>query len=389
MNFKKIIKKMYEKKISVLIIFLISLIFGIIYTLKFVTPMYKSKSTFILGKVSYYSNSQNVFPNNYLNINQEKDIDLNSGLIETFNQILKSRSFIHTVKKELKIDIDERELAKSISIKRVKNSDIIEIIVVNKNYNTAETILRVVENSFFKKIQEIYKIDNIYIIDDAIAYKTPYNINHLRDVFLFCVLGILISSIYVFLLYILSKFKIFNNTKMFIKNRLLAIKNEKNQNEANTAVNQVEEKELELEDNNEEENHQIDITEYNVSQKDENNIQEKEQKIKKEEKRLVKKNESREKLNNLKHKFKRKINRLKKKFLIKTSKLLRKIKHKKEELEDKYYEFLEKRRENKELKKEQKEVDKDEKKEKNEENNLKEEKQELIPQKEEEDQNGI
>ena len=54
------------------------------------------------------------------------------------------------------------------------------------------------------KINEIYKIDNVYLVDEAEVPEAPSNINHVKDIVLFAFVGLVISAAYVFILNMLD-----------------------------------------------------------------------------------------------------------------------------------------------------------------------------------------
>ena len=55
---------------------------------------------------------------------------------------------------------------------------------------------------FSKQIKEIYNIENINIVDVAELENEPCNINHSKDIIIFAILGIVLSGIYVSIVYI-------------------------------------------------------------------------------------------------------------------------------------------------------------------------------------------
>lgn len=50
---------------------------------------------------------------------------------------------------------------------------------------------------FSEQVAEIYNINNIHVVDNAEQEKEPYNINHLKDIFIFTFVGIIISMAYI------------------------------------------------------------------------------------------------------------------------------------------------------------------------------------------------
>ena len=48
-----------------------------------------------------------------------------------------------------------------------------------------------------EKVTEIYKINNVQVVDQAEVSTTPSNVNHTKDVIMFAAIGIVVSIIYV------------------------------------------------------------------------------------------------------------------------------------------------------------------------------------------------
>ena len=204
LDLKEVFQVFWTKKIQILIIIVVSLLIGGIYTYNYVTPIYKASTTLILGRINS-SEDNNDLPNN----NQDKeitqsDISINSSLVSTYSELIKSESLIKEVKSNLNIEMSELELRKSISVSRVSDTELIEITVVNKDSKIVSEVANEIAKVFGNKVEEIYKISNVYIIDKAIPQTSPYNINHVKDFIIFGFIGIFISAIYVLLYYFLD-----------------------------------------------------------------------------------------------------------------------------------------------------------------------------------------
>lgn len=48
-----------------------------------------------------------------------------------------------------------------------------------------------------EKVTEIYKINNVQVVDQAEISTAPSNVNHTKDVIMFAAIGIVVSIIYV------------------------------------------------------------------------------------------------------------------------------------------------------------------------------------------------
>ena len=103
------------------------------------------------------------------------------------------------VKENLNANISVEGLVGSVSVARVNNSDLLAISASNANPELARDIVNEVVKIFSENVKEIYKIDNVYVIDTPTVSNAPYNINHTKDVGIFACVGIFVACAYVFL----------------------------------------------------------------------------------------------------------------------------------------------------------------------------------------------
>lgn len=198
LDLKQLTGILWRKKFTIILIILIFAIAGFIYTFNFVEPMYKSTCTIILGKVTS-STVPEASSLQDTDMISQSDLTLNSSLIETYSELVKSKSLIQDVIQSLNMDLETEEIMKSISVSRVNNSDLLEVTATNRNPKLAKEIVKSVVNIFSENVKEIYNISNVYVIDDANVEDIPYNVNHVRDVLIFSLIGLFVSSGYVLL----------------------------------------------------------------------------------------------------------------------------------------------------------------------------------------------
>ena len=185
-DLSKIFNTLWRRKADIIIIILAFLMIGIIYTMKFVTPLYSSSATMVL--VSSNSSDNTITTN---------DITLNSKLVSTYNKLIKSRNVLKEVISNLKLDIKEEELRKNITVSSLSNTELIEITVKNTNNRISADITNEIAKVFKEKVKEMYNIDNIEIISKAEVEYEPCNINHKKDIIMFVFAGILVAAIYI------------------------------------------------------------------------------------------------------------------------------------------------------------------------------------------------
>ncbi len=177
----------YKSKLSVfLLIFSFVCLLGGIYSFFLQKPMYNSYTKVILS-------GENTITQN--------DVMLNKNLVDTYAEVVKSRRVLEQVIEELDLDLSYEELASKISVSAVNNTEIIQINVVDSDPVMSANIANTTASYFTKEVLELYKMNNVNILDKAIVNENPYNIHLSKQLFICVVLGFIIASGIIFVLY--------------------------------------------------------------------------------------------------------------------------------------------------------------------------------------------
>ena len=191
-DLKELFNIFWSKKIIILIVLAVFTAVGFIYETSFKTPKYTSSTTLVLAmSTSEKDKGENAITTT--------DITLNSKLVSTYSEMVKSKDVIRTVISNLKIDEDEEELRKNVAVTSVEDTELIKIEVTHKNPRYAAKIANELAKVFSDKVNEIYKINNVYILDEAEIEDEPSNINYVKDILIFVLAGLVISVGYVFI----------------------------------------------------------------------------------------------------------------------------------------------------------------------------------------------
>ena len=188
-DLKEFIMLFWNKKVSIILITIIFMFIGIIYSVGFVTPKYTSSTTLLLA-TSESANSKT-------NTITTSDITLNSKLVSTYSELVKSKNVTRQVISNLGINETEDELRNSITVSSVKDTELIKISVTDKNATNAYNIANEIAKVFTQKVSEIYNINNVQILDQAEISTTPSNINHAKDVIMFTFVGLFVAIVFV------------------------------------------------------------------------------------------------------------------------------------------------------------------------------------------------
>lgn len=189
LDLKELLMLFWNKKVKILLIVAIFMLIGVIYTIGFVTPVYTSSTTLLLATSGNSADKTNTITTT--------DITLNSKLVSTYSTLIKSKTVLRQVISNLGINISEDELEKNITVSQEKDTEIIRISVTNADATTAAKVANEVAKVFSQRVSEIYKINNVQVVDQAEVDTIPSNINHAKDIMIFACVGIVVSVMYV------------------------------------------------------------------------------------------------------------------------------------------------------------------------------------------------
>ena len=183
---------------QIILITAIFITIGVVYSLGFVIPKYQSTTTLLLATNSSSDSTGTTSITT-------TDITVNSKLVSTYSDLVRSDKVIRQVISNLAIDEDEEEIRNNVSVTAKADTEIIEIKVKNENPVLAAKITNEIAKVFIDSIiKEYYGMENVYVVDEAEIETEPYNVNHIKDVAIFAFVGIVIASMYVLIINMLD-----------------------------------------------------------------------------------------------------------------------------------------------------------------------------------------
>lgn len=191
LDLKELFSMFWTRKVHIILITLIFMVIGAIYSYVFVTPKYMSYTTLLLATSSEDTNKSSTITTT--------DITLYNNLVSTYSELIKSKSVLVPVINNLNINKTEDALKEAITVSARKNTQIIEIDVTDSNPTEAKIIADEIAKVFMTQVSDIYKINNVHVVDEAEIETTPYNINHVKDIVMFAFIGLVVACIYVIL----------------------------------------------------------------------------------------------------------------------------------------------------------------------------------------------
>ena len=196
-DLKRMSKTFFSLKWWIMIIIILSCVAGYCYSYIYKNPKYKADSTIVLTQI--VSDSTQTQTNESITTS---DITINKSLVKDYYKIITNSSVLKEVLVELDLHYTENQLKKMINvINDVDSSSVLTIEVSSENPEEAQKITNKVAQLFTNKVEEVYKINNVNILNEAELPEEPYNINHTKDLLMFFVLGVFASGALVLLVY--------------------------------------------------------------------------------------------------------------------------------------------------------------------------------------------
>ena len=192
LDLKELFSMFWEKKVAIIVVTLVFMLIGCLYTVLFTTPMYSSSTTLVL-----VSSGGNAVNNQQSNAITTTDITMNSKLVSTYSVLIKSDNVVRQVISNLNLNLNEGYLKKNIKVTSENDTEVIRITVTNEDPQVSAKIANETVKVFTGLVKETYKIENVQVIDKAEVNSAPSNINHVKDVVIFAFIGIVISVAYV------------------------------------------------------------------------------------------------------------------------------------------------------------------------------------------------
>ena len=154
------------------------------------SPVYEAKSTLIVNTEK--NEDTQMITGDQFNVTQK--------LAVTYGEIIKSRTVLEDVIKNLKLDYEYENLTDNVTVSPVKDTQIISISVQDTNPKKARDIANEIPKVFEKEVKRITKANDIQVIDKAILPQNPIKPNKIMNVAIAAVLGMMIGLFVVFLI---------------------------------------------------------------------------------------------------------------------------------------------------------------------------------------------
>ena len=187
-----VIRDLWKKKFIILAVTIIAAVIGSVYSYCFITPLYKSYTTVLVQKSEI--NRQGI---------STDEMSLHKMIISTFADLLKSKTVIKDALNNLHIEKSLDDVQKRVITTAKVDNELITLEVSDTDAVMAKNIANEMANVFKSKIaNDIFQMDNVFIIDDATETNVPYNVHHSKDIFVAAAVGFVSSVAVIFVIYL-------------------------------------------------------------------------------------------------------------------------------------------------------------------------------------------
>lgn len=192
LDLKELFDYFLSKFYILIIITFCCVVISMVYGVFLKKPMYKSYTTLALVGKNEDQNGNGI---------TTSDMTLNQKLVPTYREIIKSRGILTRVIENLELNISYESLKSSISVTSESDTDLIRITVSYEDPKIACDTASEIAKVFSEEIVNIYNIQNVRVIEDAIIATGPYNINFTKQLIITLAIAIFLSLADIFVLY--------------------------------------------------------------------------------------------------------------------------------------------------------------------------------------------
>lgn len=155
------------------------------------TPIYRASTTLMVSKTYQGENGP---------VMQYNDILMANQLVKTYSEIAKSRAVLEKVIEQEKLTLTPDDLGKQITVKPLRDTQLIQISVENPDPQQAARLANAVAAVFMVKVVEVMKLDNVNVVDSAVVPEAPVKPQKMLNMVIAGVLGLMLAVGLVFLL---------------------------------------------------------------------------------------------------------------------------------------------------------------------------------------------
>lgn len=192
MELKDYLKVLLKRKWIIISVTLVATILSAVVTLFVIDKTYKADISVIIGQ-----DPQLRAENPKQSVN---DIMMYKQMVKTYSEFSKSRKVLDDVIYKLNLNMNANTLLTKISVSPKADTEFLTISVKDKDPEMAKRIANQIAFSLKEVSNDVKKMDNVQILDEAQFPKNPSSPNTKMNIAIAFVLGLMISIGIVFLI---------------------------------------------------------------------------------------------------------------------------------------------------------------------------------------------
>ena len=148
----------------------------------------------------------------------------NQRMVQTYAEIIKSRTVINKVIKELNMDVTYKEFTENLTVNVSTDTQMITIYFKDTDKNLARDVANTLANIFIEDVKEKLNVTNISVIDEAIIAKNPVEPKIILNIAIGIAAGAAVGLMLAFLLESMdNKIKTHEDVKKYLKIKTLGV----------------------------------------------------------------------------------------------------------------------------------------------------------------------
>lgn len=190
---KEVLKSLQRRWKIIVFITVLGTLVSMIVTFLVITPKYTASTKLFIGK----ENSEGIANSNNYN---SSDIQMYQKIVQTYADIIQTRTLITSAMNDSNVDIDVGDILKNLKVTPKEDTQIIEVRYIDKDPYMAKLVLEAISNEFIKYSNTLISNSNIQIVEEIFLPEKASSPNNTLNIVIGFLFGIVGGVIFALLL---------------------------------------------------------------------------------------------------------------------------------------------------------------------------------------------
>lgn len=192
-DIKEVLKSLQRRWKIVFFVTVLGILISMIVTFLVIEPKYTASTKLFIGK----ENSEGIANSNNYNSN---DIQMYQKIVQTYADIIQTRTLITSAMNDSNVDIDVSDILKNLKVTPKEDTQIIEVRYIDKDPYMAKLVLEAISNEFIKYSNTLISNSNIQIVEEIFLPEKASSPNNTLNIVIGFLFGIVGGVIFALLL---------------------------------------------------------------------------------------------------------------------------------------------------------------------------------------------